>query len=293
MLARLRLAVAILLGPIFAGTFFTGVGLGTVGCATQSGGDATAGIVAAAGLQASYATVDGFELLVVRGASSPAGGVAEQAATSLHVYIAGDGTPWRGNRVTGNPGPFKPLAIKLMLLDPSPSILLGRPCYHRQTANCRPSLWSFERFSPTVVDVMAKALRQLLDQRPETRLTLVGYSGGGVLATLLAREVASVDSLVTVAAPLDVAAWSRHHNYSPLLGSLDPAQLPPLRDTVAQLHLQGVADKEVPPVHTRAYFAAQQRPEGGIRRVLDGQAHRCCWLQQWPRLLQERTQAER
>ena len=67
MLARLRLAVAILLGPIFAGTFFTGVGLGTVGCATQSGGDATAGIVAAAGLQASYATVDGFELLVVRG----------------------------------------------------------------------------------------------------------------------------------------------------------------------------------------------------------------------------------
>ncbi len=258
---------------------------GLAGCTTQPRADATLSIAAAAGAATSYVTVNGFELLVVRG---PAEGSLLEAE-SLHVYIAGDGTPWRGNQVARNPGPFKPLAIELMLRDPAPSVFLGRPCYHLQSAfaasNCRPSLWSFERFSPRVVAAMAVGLRQLSRAADDAPLTLIGYSGGGVLAVLLAHEVAAVDTVVTLAAPLDVSAWSAHHNYTPLVGSLDPAQLPVLRRKLVELHFQGRNDQEVPPAITEGYFEAQETAGRNVGRQLEAHQHRCCWVKHWPEML--------
>ena len=50
---------------------------------------------------------------------------------TLHVYLAGDGTPWLERyRIAPEPTPRRPLTLQLMAHDSSPSVLLGRPCYH-------------------------------------------------------------------------------------------------------------------------------------------------------------------
>jgi pimeloyl-ACP methyl ester carboxylesterase len=114
------------------------------------------------------------------------------------------------------------------------------------------------------------------------RLRLFGYSGGGVLATLLAARRSDVEQLVTVASPLAVAEWAAWHQATPLLGSLDPAmavkgQLPPAT------HFVGGRDSVVPP-RLVVIFAA--RTDGHLYEVPDFD-HQCCWSRDWRRLLEE------
>jgi pimeloyl-ACP methyl ester carboxylesterase len=75
---------------------------------------------------------------------------------------------------------------------------------------------------------MAAASRRLLADRGADRVVWLGYSGGGVLAMLLAARVPETIGVVTIAANLDVQAWAAQQGGSPLIGSLDPAREPPL-----------------------------------------------------------------
>ena len=70
---------------------------------------------------------------------------------------------------------------------------------------------------------MAAALSDILQRRPYQGLVLIGYSGGGVLAMLLAEQFPATQAVVTVAGNLDTDAWAIEHGYSPLRGSLNPA----------------------------------------------------------------------
>src|SRR5277367_2140470 len=46
----------------------------------------------------------------------------------LHVYIEGDGTPYRDrNTIAADPTPRVPIALYLMRLDATPTLYLGRP----------------------------------------------------------------------------------------------------------------------------------------------------------------------
>ena len=49
-------------------------------------------------------------------------------------------------------------------------------------------------------------------------VTFVGYSGGGVLAVLIAERLDNVAGVITVGANLDTDAWTEHHGYLPLTG---------------------------------------------------------------------------
>ena len=144
----------------------------------------------------------------------------------IHVYLDGDGTPWEKNRwITDDPTPRNHLILRMMEQDPSPAILLGRPCYLglNQSTVCHNKYWTSHRYSQQIVSGMIKALNAWLQSRHYKKVVLIGYSGGGALAMLMASSVKSIDSVVTVAANLDVVAWSRLHGYSPLSGSLNPA----------------------------------------------------------------------
>jgi pimeloyl-ACP methyl ester carboxylesterase len=80
------------------------------------------------------------------------------------------------------------------------------------------------RYSATVVSSMAVALERLLAEREIDRLAWMGYSGGGVLAMLLAPRFPQTQAIVTVAANRDIDAWADHHGYLRLAGSLNPAE---------------------------------------------------------------------
>ena len=77
--------------------------------------------------------------------------------------------------------------------DRQSSILLGRPCYYVQNNNCDPSLWTNARYSERVVDIMAYAIRDFITRFEISSVRLIGYSGGGSLAMLLATRITEVE----------------------------------------------------------------------------------------------------
>ena len=206
-------------------------------------------------------------------------------ADTLHVYIEHDGTPWLDTRhVAADPTPRTPFALELMARDAGPRLFLGRPCHGepKDDPRCEPLLWTHRRYSPEVVASMVAALRGFLASHRHRRVVLIGYSGGGTLAWLMARHVPETVGVVTVAANLDIDGWTRVHGYSPLAGSLNPALLPALAPSIAQLHYAGGRDAKVPP----AVVASFQRghPEARVVVVADFD-HECCWVERWPELL--------
>lgn len=207
----------------------------------------------------------------------------------LHVYLEGDGRPWSddGRRPSPDPHGESHLAFELMALDPSPVLYLKRPCYQRpenDAGSCHPALWTSARYSPTVVEAMAEAVRGHLAARSAAGVVWIGHSGGGVLASLLARRVQETVGLVTVAAPLDLAAWTELHGFEPLHESLDPAEEPPLGEDVVELHFAGARDGNVPPEIVRS----GPGDAAGLV-VVEEFDHVCCWREIWPEVLESLT----
>ena len=158
------------------------------------------------------------------------------------------------------------------------------PCYYRDNSTCDPALWTTARYSEMVVAAMAAALNQALAALPDSPVVLIGYSGGGALAMLIAPRLRRVDRVLTIVANLDVTAWAKHHRYPPLADSLNPADAPPLPASVRQMHWFGERDLQVPAALMRAAVARQSDARW---RVIAGYDHACCWAAAWPDLLME------
>lgn len=234
------------------------------------------------------AAANGLEPLVLSGGEFKIRAYFRPNATwdrTLRVYLEGDGTPWiERERVALDPTPRNPLALRLMLADPGPALYLGRPCYHglADAGPCRAALWTQARYSSVVVEAMAAALRSFVLEHDVEGLTLVGYSGGGVLAWLLAERLPGVNRLITIASNLDIDAWTDRHGYSRLTSSLNPAAGPRLPDGIEQLHLVGSRDTNVP----LAITASLPTHASDRTTILHLDAdHRCCWESMWPTML--------
>lgn len=171
--------------------------------------------------------------------------------------------------------------LRLMTLDRAPRVYVGRPCYHAASL-CNSRLLTGGRYSEEVVDSMAAAIERV---RPAGRpLVLLGHSGGGTIAMLLATRLDGVRAVVTLAGNLDVGAWAALHGFEPLRGSLDPATAPPLPAAIVQLHLAGARDHNVPAELTRAALARQP---GAVLRVFPRISHDGPWQPVWPLVLDE------
>lgn len=201
---------------------------------------------------------------------------------SLHVYIEHDGTPWiTPTQPARDPTPTNPLMLKLMSLDPAPALYLGRPCYFATsgTPPCAAIWWTHRRFAPKVIQSMEAALHEFLAKhRGFESIELFGFSGGGVIAALMAPAFASTTRLVTVAAPLDLDEWTRVHQYTPLEGSLSPLRQPPLPPSIRQLHLVGSDDTAVDGKMIKPFVTKQPAAEF---REIPGFDHYCCWDRVW------------
>lgn len=212
---------------------------------------------------------------------------ALEGSDTLHVYIEHDGTPWLDLAYpSADPTPRTPLALELMARDGGPRLFLGRPCYYapREEPGCTPLLWTHRRYSPEVVASMVAALRRFLAQHPFRRVVLIGYSGGGTLAWLMAAQVPETVAVVTVAANLDTDEWTRFHGYSALAGSLNPALMPSLPSAIVQVHYVGGRDRNVPPSVVESF----SRRHAGTRIIEIAEFdHECCWIERWPKLLGE------
>lgn len=206
---------------------------------------------------------------------------------TLTVYIEGDGRAWINPwQPSTDPTPGDPVGLRLAAADPaSPLIYLARPCQFMMSAACDNRLWTGARLSAEVVDLFQQLIDEAMQRTHSARLGLVGYSGGGALAALLAERRRDVAWLVTVAANLDLSEWVRLASIEPLSGSIDPADAAATIAKLPQVHFAGADDRIVPPAVTEAFI--RRLPAGNAARTIvePGFDHACCWAAAWPQLV--------
>ena len=205
----------------------------------------------------------------------------------LTIYLEGDGMAWvTPSRISADPTPRDPLALRLALAQPGgAAAYLGRPCqYVFTTGGCNQALWTSRRFAPEVVTASNEAIDHLKRRFDARELTLVGYSGGGALALLVAARRADVTRVVTVAGNLDHQAWTSLHRINALHGSLNPADNASATQRIRQWHFVGEKDAVIPPQLALDFAGRQTQPAGPTVRIVPGFDHQCCWAEAWPRL---------
>lgn len=206
---------------------------------------------------------------------------------TLAVYIEGDGASWVSPQIPpADPTPTNPVALILASRDAHrPVAYIARPCQYldkSSLSSCHPRYWTGSRFSSEVVDAIDTAVSAAKLSHGARQVRLVGFSGGGVLAALVALRRQDVESLITVAAPLDIAAWAAFHRITPLAGSLNPVDSMAALSGIRQWHLVGEKDSVVPPAYVKQL---QERMPFARFRSIPGYSHVCCWAENWPALV--------
>ncbi len=206
----------------------------------------------------------------------------------LTVYIEGDGLAWETlTKISEDPTPTQLMGLKLALNHPDGNAAyLARPCQFVKDLNprCRPPVWTGGRFSSDVVQSMNEATSELKAIYGASQIELVGYSGGGAIAALVAAQRTDVVRLITIAGTLDHKVWTEYHNVTPLHGSLNPADFWQALRQVPQVHLVGGSDTSVPKAVVESYlsrFPPGQRPPLEVIHDFD---HLCCWDRDWRQL---------
>ncbi len=213
---------------------------------------------------------------------------AGRAPRRLTVFVESDGAPWpRPSLPPSDPTPSSPLALQLAaayLPHPDEAVAyLGRPCQYlapAQLAACPVRWWTTGRFGAEPLALLNRQIDALKAEAPGAALRLVGYSGGGTAAALLAAQRGDIACLVTVAAPLDIAAWSLAMKVSPLRESQNPADGADALQKLRMTHFSGSSDAVVP-AGVNALFMARARTREIVQA---GFGHDAGWLDAWPAL---------
>lgn len=214
---------------------------------------------------------------------------------AVTVYIESDGAPWRfADEPPADPTPLKPFVMRMAVADTgSRTAYLSRPCQYLSAAalrECDPGLWMQARFSNEAVSATNAAVDRIKTDTGASRVNLVGYSGGGAMAALVAARRSDVHCLTTIGAPLDTDAWTNSLQVSRLDRSLNPADVAPKLTKLPQTHYRGLKDQLVRPATTER-FISQAKPGAVVIDERDFD-HQCCWSEQWLRLSRATCLAE-
>ena len=111
------------------------------------------------------------------------------------------------------------------------------------------------------------------------QVILVGFSGGGGSAALLAAMRQDVAFLGTVAGNLDTEEWANLQGVSQLAESLNPKSVAPSLQHLPQRHLSSRTDAVMPPEISAKFCRAVNQPESCI--VISGVPHGGPWQRCW------------
>ena len=173
-------------------------------------------------------------------------------------YIEGDGHAFNSRyNISDNPTPNRPMLLKLATLDDRPNVIyISRPCQYTDISynpKCNQSYWTDKRMSNEVVLSINEVIETLNN---DNKFSLIGFSGGGGLAVLIAARNAHVKDIITLSGNLDHVSFNKHHNAKPMLGSLNPIDYAAKVSQIPQLHISGGEDKTVPPFIADKYVSA-------------------------------------
>ena len=208
-----------------------------------------------------------------------------------NVYIEGDGVAWLSKkRPSMDPTPKNPVALHLASRDKAENVVyLARPCQFSKMVDpnqaCDQAYWTGKRYAPEIVASYNEALDEIRRRYNIEGFNLIGFSGGGTLAALLAAEREDVLSFRTVAGNLDHRAHSDYHEVSYLSGSLNPPEFAAKLARVPQNHFIGGQDEIVPPTVLHSYLQAVGESNCIQYQFIQEAEHEKGWVDKWPELL--------
>ncbi len=204
----------------------------------------------------------------------------------LRVYIEGDGLAWiTRNTISSDPTPVNPTALKLMNQDKYEcKIYLARPCQYITSSECNSSYWTSNRFDNRVIKSYDESLNKLKNSYKNRSFTLIGYSGGGAVASLVSAQRKDVSKLITVAGNLDINKWTTMHNISKLDKSLNPADYSKNLENIEQYHLIGNQDDIIPKDIFLSYYSKFKKKDK-INYFYFDATHNCCWEEPYKKFL--------
>lgn len=212
----------------------------------------------------------------------------KEPSETIRIYIEGDGKAWKTkNKLSKDPTPYNPLALKLAILDPSISIAyIARPGQFYKK-KCDPKYWSKNRFSPEVVSAMNEVIDQLKKKSNAKNIELIGYSGGAALAIIIAANRIDISSIRTIAGNLNSKALCQHHKVTMLQG-MDPIDFAPKISHIPQRHFIGSKDKIIPYFIIESFVKEGKMSPECITKIKNV-SHDSGWQEVWKILLQQPT----
>jgi pimeloyl-ACP methyl ester carboxylesterase len=187
-------------------------------------------------------------------------------ADTLNIFIEGDGTPG--------------VALDLAQQIGGNTVYLARPCQYMLSNlrnSCNKALWTSHRFSEDVIRSMDRAVTAMKLRFHAQKVRLIGYSGGGAIASILSSRRTDVSLLITVAGNLDHQRWTDFNHSEPLSGSLNPVDFGPGLELVPQIHLVGERDDVVPGSVLTSYLGKLKYLDNVKSYIIQGADHTCCW----------------
>ncbi|MBC15479.1 MAG: alpha/beta hydrolase [Desulfovibrio sp.] len=222
----------------------------------------------------------------------PAVGWARGQSDIIHIYIEGDGVAYSTpTSPSPDPTPITPTALLLAQQDSTPAVAyLGRPCQYVEGSACTNEYWTTGRFSLPVLTTMNSLTEAAKKAANARNVVLIGFSGGGAVAALLASQRTDVVGLITVCGNLDHEKWTRMHDLTPLQDSLNPADYTQQLSSIPQVHFLGGNDTVIPQQVVDSYVEALSPKTKVQVRTLpelthDGKG----WVAAWPTLIKEAT----
>ena len=167
------------------------------------------------------------------------------------VYIEGDGMAWISrDQLSSNPTPVQPIALKLASIDTNVNVLyIARPCQYlwpQKMNRCSSRYWSDKRGSEEVISSINQAISIVKQKQNISSIRLIGYSGGGGIAALIADRRADVNEFVSVSGNLNYKLFTQTHDLSPMNRSIDPITVANQIGLIPQIHYVGADDKIIP-----------------------------------------------
>ncbi|MFH1691665.1 MAG: alpha/beta hydrolase [Candidatus Omnitrophota bacterium] len=212
-----------------------------------------------------------------------------RSSDSVSIYIEGDGRAWENkHQLSDDPTPSNPVALRLAVVDSADNVAyVARPGQYflLGLSECDSKYWSGQRFSPEVVESFNKIIDLLKEKSSAKNIELIGYSGGGAIAVLVAAERDDVITLRTVGGNLNTDALCAYHHVSQLDGSLNPLDVAQKVAYIPQRHFVGSKDKVVPSEVVESFVEKEGDRCFERITVVEGASHNGGWHKRWKELL--------
>lgn len=201
-------------------------------------------------------------------------------------YIEGDGSISIGRyAIADNPTPSKVMLFKIATLDTRPNIVyIARPCQYTPVElnpNCNQDYWTDKRMAEEVIESTNIVINSINNGNPAS---LVGFSGGGGVAILVAARNKHIKDIITIAGNLDIENFSKHHGIYALKESLNPIDYAINISNIPQLHLSGSKDAIVPSKIMQGYIKASSS-DCTQQKIFPNITHTKGWDKVWQEVL--------